>query len=405
MVRIGISSAWVATTIGLVTASVVSLDQRAPLTITVPLKKISTITNTSHLVANDYARLQHHHSKHSGNATTRVALGEASATNELNAYIAQTKVGSQTFDLVVDTGSSNTWVGSDTKFIAGSTGNNTGNAVEVDYGSGGFIGDEYTDAVSIGGTGVKQQSIGVAQLAIGFDGVDGILGLGPVELTQGTVQGVSEVPTFMQTLVSEGVIAQNILGISFAPIQGSAPESTNGVLTFGGVDSKLFKGNITYTPRIPPFWGISASSFKFGANSLGPNSTAAYLGFVDTGTTLILLPGPVFTAFLTVSNASVDPSTGFVAFPANAKPTQDISFVMGGTMFTMTPEQYLLPQAQYAFWGISAQQAQASGGYALFGNAETAGAPAGFVLGMSFLEFFYSVYDAENDRVGLAPAA
>ncbi|KAJ7636405.1 putative cathepsin E [Roridomyces roridus] len=395
MVRVDISSVLVATAIDLATAQS---------TITVQLKKINTVTNASHLVAGDYARLRHHHSKHSGNVF-RGAISEGSVINEGNGYIAQTKVGSQTFDLLVDTGSSNTWVGAHTKFVPGRTANSTGHAVKDSYGKGNFSGIEYIDAVSVGGIGVKQQSIGVAQFATGFPSeLDGILGLGPVQLTNGTVQGVSEVPTFIQNLLSEGVIAQNILGISFAPLQGIAPESPNGVLTFGGVDANFFKGNITYTPRIPPFWGISACSFKFGPNSLGPNSTASYSGFVDTGTTLILLPSPVFTAFLNLTKGSVDPSTGFIAFPANGKPTHDVSFVVGGTTFTMTPEQYLLPETQYASWGITAQEAQASGGYALFGNAETAGAP-GFVLGIGFLEFFYSVYDTENDRVGLAPAA
>lgn len=37
-------------------------------------------------------------------------------------------------------------------------------------------GEEYLDTVTIGGMAIPEQSIGVAYLAFGFSGVDGILG-------------------------------------------------------------------------------------------------------------------------------------------------------------------------------------------------------------------------------------
>jgi hypothetical protein len=44
-------------------------------------------------------------------ASAASKVGEAPATNEVVSYVAVTTVGSQTFNLIVDTGSSNTWVG------------------------------------------------------------------------------------------------------------------------------------------------------------------------------------------------------------------------------------------------------------------------------------------------------
>jgi hypothetical protein len=62
----------------------------------------------------------------------------------------------------------------------------------VSYGSGSFSGTEYTDTVTLSSSLViPSQSIGVASSASGFDDVDGILGIGPVDLTEGTVSGVS----------------------------------------------------------------------------------------------------------------------------------------------------------------------------------------------------------------------
>lgn len=79
--------------------------------------------------------------------------------------------------LLIDTGSSNTWIGADKKYKSTSTSKKTGDTVSVSYGSGSFSGDEYTDTVTLGdGLVIKDQSIGVASKAQGFSGVDGILG-------------------------------------------------------------------------------------------------------------------------------------------------------------------------------------------------------------------------------------
>ena len=52
-------------------------------------------------------------------------------------------------------------------------------------------GEEYTDTVTIGSSAIKNQGIGVASIAIGFSGVDGILGVGPKDLTAGKAQDKS----------------------------------------------------------------------------------------------------------------------------------------------------------------------------------------------------------------------
>lgn len=115
--------------------------------------------------------------------------------------------------LLIDTGSSNTWLGAGQSYVKTSTSKSTGDRVSVSYGSGSFSGTEYTDQVTISsGLVIPSQSIGVASTASGFDGVDGILGIGPVDLTEGTVSNVNTVPTvtdnlFKQVwlLISEGL--------------------------------------------------------------------------------------------------------------------------------------------------------------------------------------------------------
>ncbi|KAJ7735627.1 aspartic peptidase domain-containing protein [Mycena maculata] len=365
-----------------------SIQHARPWNPAASVKKVNTITNSTNIVARDLARLNNYFKKS--------AISErqsAPVINEVFSYIAETTVGTQTFDLIVDTGSSNTWVGADTKFVAGSTAKSTGDFVSVSYGSGEFSGTEYTDTVSVDGTGVTGQSIGVAKSSSGFSDVDGIIGFGPEDLTEYTVSGVSEVPTFLQNLVSQGVISENILGVSFAPLTGSDDEDTNGELTFGGVDDTKFTGDITYTTRTGDYWGVSVTKFEFGSTSLGTTTAS---GIVDTGTTLLYIPTATYDKFLTASKGKPDSSSGLVKF--TTKPTADFTFVVGGTTYTLTPADYLVPTAQYANWGISG-----SGFYSIINDGGSE-AP-NTILGQTFLENFYAVFDTTNNRVGLAVAA
>ena len=84
---------------------------------------------------------------------------------------------SPSVDLILDTGSSNTWVGADKKYRVTETSVRTNASVNVSYGSGKFTGNEFVDRVTLGpGLVIEKQSIGVATSAQGFQGVDGILG-------------------------------------------------------------------------------------------------------------------------------------------------------------------------------------------------------------------------------------
>ena len=106
--------------------------------------------------------------------------------------------------LQVDTGSSNTWVGAGKAYVNTSTSTNTGKSVSVAYGSGFFSGTEYIDQVTLAsGLVISNQSIGVASQAEGFNGYDGILGIGPVDLTEGTVSSTDSVPTVTDNLFSQ----------------------------------------------------------------------------------------------------------------------------------------------------------------------------------------------------------
>jgi hypothetical protein len=367
----------------------VSITVPTPNVLSVPIhKKVSGKTRSlKALLARDLGRF---------NSDAAAAVGEAPATNEDDTYVTATKVGTQTFDLIVDTGSSNTWVGSGTKYKPGSTSTNTGKSFAVTYGSGSVSGTEFTDTVVVGGLTVTKQSIGDGTTSSGFQGVDGIIGFGPLTLTEDTVSGSATVPTVMNNLFSQGTISTQVLGVSFAPETGSDIDDTNGELTLGGTDSTKFTGSISFTPitTVSPyneFWGITVSSTTYNGVQVGGSSQA----IVDTGTTLIFIPTAAYDAFLSASGGTTDASTGFATW--TKAPTANFAFKINGVSFALTPSQFTIPAAQLANFGLPTNKIF---GWIVDGGSDAA--DINFIIGQKFLENFYAVFDTTNGRVGFA---
>ena len=292
---------------------------------------------------------------------------------------------------------SNTWCGAQSSCEKTSTGKSTGGTISVSYGSGSFSGKEYTDTVSFGGLTVSSQSIGSATTSSGFTGVDGIIGFGPVDLTESTVSNANTVPTFMDNLYSQGSISTEVLGVSFQPESGSDSDDTNGELTLGGTDSSKYTGSITYFSKLTSgdaaaYWGISIASFTYGSTTLASSAS----GIVDTGTTLIYIPTKAYNKFLTATGGSTDSSSGLASF--STKPTSNFNIKFGSTTYTLTPAQYLVPTEQYSFYGLT------SGTYYAWIN-DGGSSGVNTIIGQKFLENYYSVFDTTNSRIGFATAA
>jgi len=115
-----------------------------------------------------------------------------------------------------------------------------------------MLGTEYTDTITLGsGLVITEQLICVASTSAGFgsvESVDGILVLGPVVLTQGTLlnEPTTTIPTVTQNLYNQRIIAQEVFSISFEPTSQSPPV-TSGELTFGGTDFTKYTDSIAYT--------------------------------------------------------------------------------------------------------------------------------------------------------------
>lgn len=191
---------------------------------------------------------------------------------------------------------------------------------------------------------INKQSIGVATSAEGFDQIDGILGLGPVDLTQGTVSNTNQVPTVSDNLLSQKVISTEVLGVSYSPYSASK----SGELTFGGVDSSKYTGSISYAPITSTFpssyyWGVN-EAITYGTGNAQVLPTTA--GIVDTGTSLIMIATDAFNRYKALTGATQDSNTGLLTISnAQYSKLQSLFFTLGGTKFELTANAQTWPRA------------------------------------------------------------
>ncbi|KAJ6549506.1 acid protease [Mycena sp. CBHHK59/15] len=357
----------------------------------------------------------HHHQRHhltspsrEGDATAdpqgSAAAGAQSidVTDAAVTYTMSVGVGTPAteYTLLIDTGSSNTWIGADKKYTPTSTSTDTRKTVNVSYGSGSFSGTEYTDQVTLGtGIVIQNQSIGVASKATGFNDVDGILGIGPVDLTSGTVGSTTSVPTVTDNLFKQGTVPVESIGISYVPTTSST-SAANGELMFGGTDASKFTGDISYVPitQTSPaskYWGID-QTVTYGTDTTILSLTA---GIVDTGTTLLLLATDAFQAYQQATGATADSATGLLTVTDKQfDQMQSLFFQIGSQTLELTPNAQIWPRSLNSTLGGDKGQI-----YLITADlGSNSGSGLDFIDGFGFLQRFYSVFDTTNSQVGFA---
>ncbi|KAG0314125.1 hypothetical protein BGZ99_008359 [Dissophora globulifera] len=309
-------------------------------------------------------------------------------------------VGAGNYMLIVDSGSANTWVGAKTPYQPGPNSKDTGETVTVHYGSGNFSGKVFLDNVDLSSElVVSGQSIGVAKTSTGFNDVDGVLGLGPSDLSSGTTSGGGVVPTVTENLFTEGAINSNLVAISLEPSTSTHEGEIIGEISFGEVDSSKYTGDINYTPitltsPASTFWGLDAS-FQYGASRANVLSTTA--GIIDHTTSLLLLATDAFKDFQKLTGATPDTNTGLLKVPST-ETLESLFFQVKEVTYEITANALIWPRALNSIIG-----GEAAGIYLVVGDH---GSPSGsgldFVIGYSILRRFYTVLDTGNHRIGIA---
>ncbi|KAH9934525.1 acid protease [Epithele typhae] len=393
-------------------ASLVSLSSASPMSrrsagLTLSVTRRLNLTGVPSIIEADRARAKMLFERATAQNATVMSAKQAAglvpvdATNQVYNYIASVGVGSPPtyYNLLIDTGSSNTWLGADKPYVNTSTSVPVGDGREYFYGSGLAFGYEYTDTVTLGDAVITGQGIGVAKTVWGFEGVDGILGLGPEILTKGSTSGGEIIPTVTDNMFSQGLIEADLVGVAFVP--STVLESTNGQLSFGAVDESKYTGDITYVPVTSTspssnYVGID-QSITYGSSNIPILATTA--GITDTGSTLVYIATDAFAAYQKATGAVLDDDVGLLKLTAKQFASlQSLFFHFGDHTFEFTANAQIWPRPLNTAIGGDTDSV-----YLIVADlGSNWGEGMDFINGMTFLERFYHVYDADNYQVGFA---
>jgi hypothetical protein len=174
----------------------------------------------------------------------------------------------------------------------------------------------------------------------------------------------------------------------------------NGQLTWGGIDLFKFEGPITYAPitsapRSKNYWGVDAY-MTYGSDTPILSKTA---GIVDTGTSLVLIATEAFHRYQEATGGVPDSTTTLLKITPNQFANLKSFFVyVENVPFELIPNAQIWPRKLNTLIGGTAESI-----YLIVADSgDPIGSGVDFLLGQTFLERFYSVYDTERSRVGLA---
>ncbi|KAG1457827.1 hypothetical protein G6F55_005698 [Rhizopus delemar] len=319
-------------------------------------------------------------------------LGAPLANVDL-AYLIQIEIGTppQPFYLLLDTGSSSTWVpivgcNRDCGYpyhtlqpSRSSTFNSSYLPFSIHYGEGFSSGYYAQDSVTVNGVTIPEVNFAVSNYNDGeltMDGADGILGIGPDILSIYDNPENKVIPTLVTTMYEKGVIGQKVFSVYFQPVL-SEKKRINGEIVFGGVEARHITGEVHYVPvsnrtEYMDYWAVDLQSIRVG--SYRRFYTYSITAMVDTG-----------------AHRDI---TGQYVVPCNTQNLPEISIQLNNTDFTITPKHYLITSGvltyskEYCYTYIQDSPS--------FVDA---------ILGYGFLQQYVSVYDHENKRIGFAKRA
>ncbi|KAI1616464.1 aspartic peptidase domain-containing protein [Exophiala viscosa] len=338
-------------------------------------------------------------------------------------YLISLEIGTppQKFNLTLDTGSSDLWVpyvddetcksqkngcpgGSFDPTTSSTFANDTSHTnFTALYGDGTKdIGYYFYDTVTLGGTTVKNFTMGLAETTLDGTITNDGQGICGISYRSGEAAEGWSHPTIYEEMVLQGLIDRSAYSLYLNDFQ-----SGEGSILFGGVDSSKYHGDLTVLPLQPDqngsynaFWvaltGVSIKDDQ-GTNSLTADDFTGVYALLDSGTTSTRLPADIWNA-LVEDLGIVVTSKGYFVPCALADIDSGITFTFGGSSgpTPMVPFSALM----YPFVAATSDE-----GVPLCYFLAGPSVQGLTILGDSFLRSAYVVYDIPNNQVSIASAA
>jgi len=312
-------------------------------------------------------------------------------------YYAEIHIGTppQKFNMIYDTGSSDLWVPAvkcrhcgfkiigmgKNKYDAAksSTHVDDGKAFSIRYGSGAVSGKYEKDTVTLGEDITvldhKFASIhDVGGMGVGylFGKFDGLVGLGFDSISQAG-------KTVFSAAVDAGLLEKNM----FAFYLG---DNAEGELTFGGYDEEKYEGNITWVDLSEKtYWRVNVDGAKIGTKKFGKTDA-----IVDSGTSLIVGPKKDVNAIAKIIGAKRLITGQYTVDCDKIDDIPDMSWTIDGTVFTVPGKKLVLNTSGMCLLAITGMDFPPPG--------------PKWILGDVFMRQYYSIFDYEGGRIGLALA-
>lgn len=323
------------------------------------------------------------------------------------AYLATVQIGTppQDFLILMDSGSADFWVGSETcktqgtnrgcgnhKFLGPQSSSSfaeTQNTFDTAYGTGEVSGPVVTDNVEIAGLSLPNHTFGVANVEtedfssnqIPFDG---LMGLAQSSLS------TQQTPTPIESLASAGLVPAAIVSYKLSRLADVQNNGNDGEITFGALDSSKFDSSTLVTvPNVNTqgFWEASLDSISVNGADLGLNGRTTIL---DTGTTLMIIPSADAAAIhQSIPGAQSDGQGGFIV-PCNTNAS--VALTYDGQLFAIDPRdlavQSLDPEGSNCASGIA--------------SGDVSSNQTEWLVGDTFLKNVYFSTDVSANTISLA---
>jgi hypothetical protein len=249
--------------------------------------------------------------------------------------------------------------------------------IELTYGGGFLNGEEVSDSVWLHDIEVPEQ---VVALVTDEDSGSTINFSCLVGLSYPSLAPNGEL-LFFDNIIERGLLENNLFTVYYY-IDGEHAD-----LTFGEVDQDFYTGDITYaTVQKFEHWNIEIEDILIDGESLNFCESGCQ-GLVDTGTNLN-----------TFETEQMDIIFEYIHHGGQCGALSDLptlTYVINGTNFDFKPEEYY----------IESEDTRAScvpGMFAMdvFMDEEH----PSMVLGVMFMQKYFTIFDRDNDRVGFALA-
>ena len=284
-----------------------------------------------------------------------------------------------------------------------------GRSVEWDIGEFQFFGSLSVDSIGLiqeGAADFQINNVTFAELIKSSDGLeestldyDGFLGLSLVP--EYDANRVFAFPSLMSYIMKQGLVQSNIFSLYLSEILN--PDQKNqkgkGALVLGGYSSDYYEGPMNFYP-IPSnakHWSFEFDGLKVNGKPVTYLSGCGY----GTGTKCvgILSSGDfnIITDTVTFSNMQLFAN---VSIPADCSQVQltripTFTFVIGGNEYSIKPQDFVI-ENKPPIWGSALCQGAITGADGLDQGT--------WIFGSVFQSLFYTVYDQQNGRIGLAKA-